>query len=83
MREYSHITVPFTNLLKGKGRKSNQPISWNSDLDRLFNELKLEVKDDPMLALPDPSRSFVLETDASDYALGAARFQDGNPVAFE
>ena len=83
MREYSHMTVPFTNLLKGKGCKSNQPISWNLDLDKVFNALKLKVKNAPVLALPDPSRPYILETDASDYALGAALFQDGNPVAFE
>ena len=83
MREYSHMTILFTNLLKGKGCKSNQPISWNSDLDKVFNELKLKVKDAPVLPLPNSSRPYVLETDASDYALGAALFQDGNPVAFE
>ena len=41
------------------------------------------MKEAPSLALPDPSRPYVLETDASDYALGVALFQDGKPVAFE
>ncbi|KAL0451522.1 UNVERIFIED_CONTAM: Transposon Tf2-11 polyprotein [Sesamum latifolium] len=38
---------------------------------------------DPVLALPDMSKLFMVETDASDYALGGVLMQDGHPVAFE
>ncbi|KAL0295731.1 UNVERIFIED_CONTAM: hypothetical protein Scaly_3090700 [Sesamum calycinum] len=38
---------------------------------------------DPVLALPDMSKPFTVETDASDFALGGLLLQDGHPVAFE
>ncbi|KAL2237826.1 UNVERIFIED_CONTAM: Transposon Tf2-11 polyprotein [Sesamum indicum] len=38
---------------------------------------------DPMLALPDMSKPFVVETNTSDFALGGVRVQDDHLVAFE
>lgn len=35
------------------------------------------------MAIPDPGKPFVVEIDASDYAIGATLFQEGRPVAFE
>ncbi|MCO5602477.1 hypothetical protein L7F22_056609 [Adiantum nelumboides] len=91
-QEYSKVAAPLTQLLKGgvKGpknsgprRKANPPIIWNEHLDESFNKLKHLVTTAPMLHIVDPSKPFVVETDASDYALGAALYQDGRPIAFE
>ena len=69
--------VPLLELLK-KGVKW----SWNKDLERVFNEIKLLFSSSVLLNYPDIKKPFYLQTDASDVALGAVLFQldeDGNP----
>ncbi|KAK3025358.1 hypothetical protein RJ639_043867 [Escallonia herrerae] len=41
------------------------------------------MSEDPVLALPDVSKSFEVHTDASDFALGGVLMQEGHPVAYE
>ena len=47
-----------------------------------FEELKKRLCSAPVLALPDLQQSFEIETDASDYALGAVLMQHGHPIAY-
>ena len=77
------MTTPFTDLLKGQTRKSTKPIVWNATLDLAFKELKDLVCKAPSLLLPDPSKPFEVETDASDYAIGVVLYHDGKPIKFE
>ncbi|MCO5586185.1 hypothetical protein L7F22_040124 [Adiantum nelumboides] len=90
--DYSKVAAPLTQLLKGgvKGpnisgphRKGNLSVVWNERLDESFRTLKSLVTTAPILHIVDPSKLFVVETDASDYANGAALYQDGCPVVFE
>ncbi|MCO5593072.1 hypothetical protein L7F22_047078 [Adiantum nelumboides] len=92
IKDYSKVAAPLTQLLKGgvkvpktsaPHRKGNPPVVWNERLDESFRTLKHLVTTTPILHIVDPSKPFVVETDASDYAIGAALYQDGRPVAFE
>ena len=51
------------------------------DAEDSFNILKNDIKT-ASLATVDPDEHFVVETDASDFALGATLNQNGRPVAF-
>jgi hypothetical protein len=75
--QYGMLSKPLTNLLK-KG----VPFQWTSNERQAFVILKQALVSAPVLALPDFSKTFVIETDASDVGIGAMLMQDGHPVAY-
>ena len=79
IRNYSQLTTSFTNILKGQTWKPTKPIVWNVIVDLAFKELNDQLCKAPLLLLPDPSKPFQVETDASDYAIGDVLSQDGKP----
>ena len=72
----SHVLAPLTSLLKTKN------FVWTEDQQRAFQEMRSILATDAMLAFPDHNAPFDIETDASDYQLGAVIKQHGRPVAF-
>ena len=73
---------PLTNLLH-----KEKDFTWQSDEQQAFEHLKQSLISAPVLILPDPTKPFVVTTDASDFAIGAVLSQDhekGNqPIAYE
>ena len=79
MLGFSHITWPLTQVTKG-GAKAK--FFWYESQQKAFIELKDRLYTSPVLALPDLQKPFEVETDASDYAIGAVLTQHGHPVAY-
>lgn len=84
IKDFSTISAPITALLKEK--KKGQSITWTPEADTAFRLLKERLVTAPVLASPDFSRPFIIQTDASDVGLGAVllqTFDDGDkPIAF-
>ena len=75
--------MPLTDLTK-KGNPNT--VQWSESAERAFNTLKQLLSGEPILKLPNMSKRFFLQTDASDKAIGAVLLQeyDGKlmPVAY-
>ena len=70
VKEFSKIAAPLSNLTK-------KEVSFNFDADckMAFKELQHRLTTAPILAIYDPERQALLETDASDFAIGACLTQ--------
>ena len=55
---------------------------WTDLQEQAFVALKQALTSAPMLALPDFSQPFLVETDASGTGIGAVLMQNGHPLAY-
>lgn len=88
MPNFASVAACITDLTKGVGPK-NRKIDWSNDCQKAFETIKSLITSAPVLLMPDMSRPFRIECDASDYAVGAVLLQqdpayndDWKPVAF-
>jgi hypothetical protein len=91
IKGFSRIAAPLSNLLKvgeAATKVKNRLISWNTTCQLSFDRLKAALTSAPLLQQVEPHKPFVIETDASDFAIGSCLLQkaeDGqlHPVAYE
>lgn len=75
VKGFSQIAKPLFDLTK-----KNNKFVWNDQTETAFQELKNRLISAPILAFPQAEGSeFILDTDASNYAIGAvlSQVQDG------
>ena len=88
IRDHATIVQPLQALLDGydKRKASTARILWTEELTTAFENIKSAIIDCPKLHFLIPGHSIHLQTDASDYGIGAYLFQlvDGieTPIAF-
>jgi hypothetical protein len=77
IQHFAVLARPLTDLLK-KGSL----FIWTPAHAASFSALKSTLVSVPVLALLDFSKPFHLQTDASDFGVGALLLQDGHPITF-
>ena len=70
VQNYATIAAPITKLMR-----KNQPFQWTQEAQTAFDALKGALTSAPILAMPTDNDDFVLDTDASDLAIGAVLSQ--------
>ena len=71
--KFSEIATPLIALTKKHAR-----FTWTKACQDSFEQLKTMMTEAPILAYPDPSREYILYTDASDQCVGALLAQESD-----
>ena len=70
IRDFSQVAKPLHRLTE-----RNCPFKWTSECQQSFDKLKVKLTTAPVLAYPDYNKPFILDTDASDFGIGAVLSQ--------
>ena len=75
IKNFSQIAKPLHRLTE-----NNRKFHWTEECPAAFTTLKGCLVESPILAYLDPALPFILDTDASDFAIGAVPSQVQNGV---
>lgn len=76
VRNFRHISKPLTDMLH------KDSFQWHPTAELAFQELKTALTTTPVLALPDFSKKFVVECDASNRGIRDILSQEQHPIAY-
>jgi len=82
VHQFAKIVQPLTKLIR-----KDQKFVWSQDQEEAFATLKDKLVTAPILAYPDLTKPFILQTDASNEAVGAVLAQKDehgreHPIAY-
>ena len=77
MKNFSAITIRLIEVIK-----KNVGIKWGEEQEATFQLIKEKLTKPPLLALPNFSKAFEIECDASGICIGVVLVQDGRPIAY-
>lgn len=76
VKNYGSLATPLTKLLQ------KDAFGWTAKVTQAFERLKHTMVTLPILALPDFSVPFVIETNTSSFGIGAVLTQGKRPIAY-
>lgn len=76
VKSYAQLASPLIYLLK------KDSFIWSDEALLAFTKLKQALSSITVLSLPNFSKVFTVETDASGSGIGAVLSQEGHPIAF-
>jgi RNase H-like domain found in reverse transcriptase/Reverse transcriptase (RNA-dependent DNA polymerase)/Integrase zinc binding domain/Chromo (CHRromatin Organisation MOdifier) domain/Retrotransposon gag protein len=74
IKHFSAVALPLT----AKTKRQDELFTWGNQTQEAFDKLKQHFTEAPILATHDPEKDMVLETDASDGAIGGCLSQRGD-----
>jgi len=77
LKNYGRIAAPLTRLLK------KDAFSWTLEETKAFEHHKEEMCQASVLAMPDFTKTFIVECDASRNGIGVFLMQEGRLISFE
>ena len=90
LRGYPGLTRYYRKFVQGN-RKIVRPLTqqlkkdcfqWNETTSQAFHKLKEAMTRVPILAMPDFSKPFIIEVDASGFVIGVVLMQNDQLVAY-
>lgn len=83
---YAIEESPLSTLAHGKGLQPHDKLTWTSEAEKAFENLKILLQTSPTLGLPDPERNFVQTVDEKNGFMTSVLLQDHvgklRPVAY-
>ena len=77
IKDFGTIAAPLTQLLRKEG------FSWTADATTAFRALQAALSMAPVLQVPDYTKPFMVDCDASGTGFGAVLHQGAGPVTYE
>lgn len=65
---YPNYAEPMTNLMK---KSASNSVTWSENFNTAFGQIKSLLRSIPTLNSPDFTKPFIVQTGASEFAVGA------------